>query len=86
VAAKVRFTIRSPQAVQVLGRTFNGFVDMRLLRCEGLPYDEQDLLAAHRTSGFIAKATSLAAALVADGADIEITAFDSQWHWEKIAR
>lgn len=86
VAAKVRFSIRSPQAVEVLGRTFNGFVDLRLLRCEGLPFDEQDLLAAHRASGFIAKATSLAAALVTDGADIEITKFDTQWHWEKIAR
>jgi hypothetical protein len=83
VAAKVRYSIRSPQAVDVLGRTFNGFVDLRLLRCEGLPFDEQDLLAAHRASGFIAKATSLAAALVADGADIEITAFDTQWHWDK---
>jgi hypothetical protein len=86
VAAQVRFTIRSPQAVEVLGRTFGGFVDLRLLRCEGLPFDEQDLLAAHRTSAFIAKATSLAAALVADGADIEITKFDTQWHWEKIAK
>lgn len=86
VAAKVRFTVRSPQAVRVLDRTLNGFLDLRLLRCEGLPYDEQDLLAAHRTSGFIAKATSLAAALVADGGDIEVTAFDSQWHWEKIAK
>jgi hypothetical protein len=85
VAAHVRFTIRSPQAVQVLGRTFNGFTDLRLLRCEGLPFDEQDLLAAHRTSAFIAKATSLAAGLVADGADIEIAKFDSQWHREKIA-
>jgi hypothetical protein len=83
VAAKVRFSIRSPQAVEVLGRTFNGFVDLRLLRCEGLPFDEQDLLVAHRCSGFIAKATSLAAALVAGGADIEITAFDTKWHWEK---
>lgn len=85
VAAKVRFTIRSPQPVDVLGRTFNGFVDLRLLRCDGLPFDEQEMLAAHRVSGFIAKATSLAAALVADGADIEITAFDSRWHWAKIA-
>jgi hypothetical protein len=86
VAARVRFSIRSPQAVEVLGRTFNGFADLRLLRCEGLPFGEQDLLAAHRTSGFIAKATSLAAALVAEGADIEITAFDTRWHWEKIAQ
>lgn len=85
VAARVRFTVRSPQPVEVLGRQFNGFMDLRLLRCEGLPFDEQDLLAAHRTSGFIAKATSLAAALVAGGADIEITSFDSQWHWDEIA-
>ncbi|HEX4833754.1 MAG TPA: hypothetical protein VH478_21975 [Trebonia sp.] len=86
VAAKVRFTIRSPQAVEVLGRKFTGFIDMRLLRCEGLPFDEEDLLAAHRTSGFIAKATGLAAGLVAGGAGIEVTAFDSQWHWGKIAQ
>jgi hypothetical protein len=85
VAARVRFSIRSPQAVDVLGRRFGGFVDLRLLRCEGLPFGEQDLLAAHRVSGFIARATSLAAALVADGADLEIATFDSRWHWEKIA-
>ncbi|AYY12636.1 hypothetical protein EF847_07840 [Actinobacteria bacterium YIM 96077] len=85
VAAKVRFSIRSPQAVQVLDRTFDGFADLRLLRCEGVPFDEQDLLAAHRTSGFIAKATTLAAGLVADGSDIEITKFDPQWYWETIA-
>jgi hypothetical protein len=85
VAALVRFSIRSPQAVDVLGRMFSGFVDLRLLRCDGHPFDEQDLLAAHRTSAFIAKATSLAAALVADGEDIEVTSFDSGWHWATIA-
>lgn len=84
VAAKVRFSIRSPQAVEVLGRTFNGFVDLRLLRCEGSPFDEQDMLAAHRASAFIATVTGAAAALAGDGADINITAFDSQWHWAKI--
>ncbi|MFE0454692.1 hypothetical protein ACFW2D_26170 [Streptomyces sp. NPDC058914] len=85
VAARVRFTVRSPQAVEVLGRRFNGFMDLRLLRCEGLPFDEQDLLAAHRVSAFVAKATSLAAALVAGGARIEVTSFDSRWHWDSIA-
>jgi hypothetical protein len=82
VAARVRFSIRSPQAVDILGRRFHGFVDLRLLRCEHPPFDEQDLLAAHRSSGFVATATSLAAALAADGADIEVTSFDSRWHWE----
>lgn len=85
VAARVRFSIRSPQAVDVLGRMFSGFVDLRLLRCEGLPFDEQDLLAAHRTSAFIAKATSLTAALVANSEDVEVTSFDSRWHWATIA-
>jgi hypothetical protein len=85
VAAKVRFSIRSPQAVEVLGRTFNGFVDLRLLRCEGSPFDEQDMLAAHRASAFIATVTGAAAAVAANGADIGITSFDSQWHWMKVA-
>jgi len=85
VAAKVRFSIRSPQAVEILGRTFNGFVDLRLLRCAGRPFDEQDLLAAHRASGFVAAMTGLAAELAADGAELEVTAFDPQWHWSTIA-
>lgn len=84
VTAKVRFSIRSPQAVEVLGRPFHGFVDLRLLRCEGPSFGEQDLLAAQRASGFIARATGIAATLVADGADIEIKTFDTRWHWEKI--
>jgi hypothetical protein len=86
VAAHVRFSIRSPQAVEVAGRTFQGFVDLRLLRCEGPAFDEQDLVAAHRVSAFIAVATGAAAALAAQGRDIEITSFDSAWHWASIAR
>ncbi len=85
VAAKVRFSIRSPQAVDVLGRRFGGFADLRLLRCDGRPFDEQDLLAAHRTSAFIAEATSLAATLAAQGEPVEITSFDAPWHWTRIA-
>jgi hypothetical protein len=84
VAAKVRFSIRSPRPVDILGRKFAGFVDLRLLRCEGHPFGEPDLLAAHETSAFIAGATSLAASLVAEGASIEVTSFDSRWHWETI--
>ncbi|MFD9795664.1 hypothetical protein ACFWXK_32465 [Streptomyces sp. NPDC059070] len=84
VAAKVRFSIRSPQSVEVMGQKFNGFMDLRLLRCEGAPFDESDLLAAHRTSGFIAGAMSAAAALVAGGEDIEVTAFDSEWHLKSV--
>ncbi len=84
VAARVRFSIRSPQAVEVDGRMFNGFVDLRLLRCEGTPFEEQDLLAAHRTSAFVAAATTAAATLAARGEDVEVTSFDSAWHWENI--
>jgi hypothetical protein len=85
VAARVRFSIRSPQAVDIAGRTFSGFVDLRLLRCAGRPFGEQDLLAAHRCSAFIAKVTELAGALAADGEQVEVTSFDSQWHWAAIA-
>lgn len=84
IAARVRFSIRSPQPVVVLGRAFAGFVDLRLLRCAGRPFDEQDLLAAHRASDFIAIATTQAATLAATGTDLEVAAFDSQWHWANI--
>jgi hypothetical protein len=80
VASKVRFAVRSPQGVDILGRRFHGFLDLRLLRCEGPPFDEQDLLAADRTSALIAKATSLAASLVAAGTDLKVTSFDAGWH------
>ncbi|HEX5120982.1 MAG TPA: hypothetical protein VFW65_37840 [Pseudonocardiaceae bacterium] len=85
VANHVRFTVRSPQPVTVLDRVFRGFVDVRLLRCDGSPFDEQDLLATHRLSAFIAGATTLAARLAAAGEDIRIAAFDSRWHWNTIA-
>lgn len=84
VAAKVRFSIRSPQDVEILGRPFGGFVDLRLLRCEGPPFGEDDLLAAQRASAFVARTTGAAAALAADGADVEITSFGSRWHWAEI--
>lgn len=81
---KVRFSIRSPQAVTVDGRRFNGFIDLRLLRCQGPPFTEQDLLAAHRVSAFLAAATGAAADLAAAGEPVEVTAFDSAWHWRTV--
>ncbi|AZM49787.1 hypothetical protein DMB38_31975 [Streptomyces sp. WAC 06738] len=85
VTNKVRFSIRSPQAVEVAGRRFNGFVDLRLLRCDGTPFDEQDLLAAHRVSGLVGRVTGLAAELAAAGEPVEVTAFDAGWHRAAIA-
>ncbi|MFF3646551.1 hypothetical protein [Streptomyces sp. NPDC002564] len=85
VSNKVRFSIRSPQAVEVAGRTFNGFVDLRLLRCAGTPFEEADLLAAHRVSRFVARATGLAAELALAGAPLKVTAFDAAWHWHTAA-
>jgi hypothetical protein len=85
VAARVRFSIRSPQPVAVLDRIFAGFVDLRLLRCAGEPFTEQDLIAAHQVSAFIASSTTAAAALVEGGQDITVTAFDPAWHWKTVA-
>jgi hypothetical protein len=84
VTARVRFTVRSPQAVAILGRTFKGFIDLRLLRCDGEPFVEADLLAAHRLSGLIAQATGHVAELATTGVPARVTAFDSRWHWTTI--
>ncbi|MFF7394292.1 hypothetical protein ACFZAE_38440 [Streptomyces scabiei] len=81
----VRFALRTPQTVEVDGHRFHGFMDLRLLRCAGEPFDEQDLLAAHRVSAFVARATTLVAAMAAAGRPVEVTAFDSPWHWSAIA-
>lgn len=83
VAARVRFSIRSPQAVDIAGRRFGGFIDLRLLRCESNPFTEQELLAAHRISAFIAAATGRAATLAINH-PVTITAFDPSWHWSTI--
>jgi hypothetical protein len=80
VTNHVRYTIRSPQPVDILGRTFAGFVDVRLLRCVGPPFTEQDLVTAHRCSRLVAVATESAAALVALGGRLEVTSFDHVWH------
>jgi hypothetical protein len=85
LAARVRFSIRSPQAVTILGRRFGGFVDVRLLRCDGEPFGEVDLQAAHRLSGFVAAATGAAADVVARGGEVTVTAFDTAWHMSAIA-
>jgi hypothetical protein len=84
VTARVRFAVRSPQPVDILGRTFKGFVDLRLLRCDGEPFVEADLLAAHRLSRLIARATGRVAELAVAGVPARITAFDSRWHWTTI--
>lgn len=84
LAAKVRFSIRSPQAVEVAGHRFGGFVDLRLLRCAGPPFTEQDLLAAQRVSAFVARVTTLATRLAEAGTALEVTAFDSDWHAKTI--
>lgn len=84
VTARVRFAVRSPQPVEILGRTYKGFVDLRLLRCDGEPFVEADLLAAHRLSRLIARATGRVAELAVAGVPARITAFDSRWHWTTI--
>ncbi|MBB5917423.1 hypothetical protein BJY24_006335 [Nocardia transvalensis] len=85
IAGHVRFSIRSPQPVRVLDRTFAGFVDLRLLRCSGPAFTEHDLLAAHSLSSLVATATEAAADLAAGGRPLEVTAFDTAWHWAAIA-
>jgi hypothetical protein len=84
VTARVRFTVRSPQPVEILGRTFKGFVDVRLLRCAGEPFAEADLLAVHRLSRLVARATGRVAELAVAGVPARVTAFDSRWHWTTI--
>lgn len=80
----VRFTIRSPQSVELCGRRFNGFIDLRIVRADGEPYTEQEMLAAHQVAAFIARMTQQAAVLAEQGEQADVTAFNSAWHWRSI--
>lgn len=77
---RVRFTIRSPQPVKVDGQQFNGLVDIRLVRCDGDSFEEQDMLDAHRISRLLAAATESVAERVVQGESVELRAFDHVWH------
>lgn len=82
VTNKIRFTIRCPQAVTVLGHRFSGQVDLRLLRCAGAPFVARDLRGAREVARFIAAAVDQVAARVVAGERLEITSFDHEWHRE----
>ncbi|WP_330242552.1 hypothetical protein [Streptomyces sp. NBC_00525] len=80
----VRFTIRSPHTVWVCDRPFDGFVDLRIVRADGEPYTEQEMLAAHQVAAFVARMTQQAVVLAEQGEQAAVTAFDSAWHWRTI--
>jgi hypothetical protein len=77
---QVRFTIRCPQPVRVAGMRFDALVDLRLVRCEGRPFDEQEVCDAERIARVIAAATEGVAELVANGERTDVRSFDHVWH------
>lgn len=83
---KIRFTIRCPQSVDLDGRRFDAFTDLRLVRCAGDPLGEQDLLDLYRISRLIAVGTECAAQRVAEGQAIEVHSFDHVWHRDWVER
>jgi len=80
----IRHTIRSPQPVEICGIKFNGFVDVRLLRCDGDKFLESEMLVTQYVANLLAYSTELfASAFQVDERSPhsgEISAFDAKWH------
>lgn len=75
--AHVRYAIRSSAPLRVGGRTYNGMVDIRLMRAVGHPYTDADLLVADRYTEIIRCIAQAVLALKGEGLRAPvITGFD----------
>ncbi|MFJ3937636.1 hypothetical protein ACIPYR_08420 [Streptomyces parvus] len=80
VTNNIRYSARSPERVMVAGHPFQSLTDLRILRCEGAPFERSDLVAVVRVARFLAQAADLVAESAQDGKPVTVTAFDHQWH------
>ncbi|MBP2050674.1 hypothetical protein J2Z21_003613 [Streptomyces griseochromogenes] len=80
VANNIRYSARSPERVMVAGHPFQSLTDLRILRCEGPPFERSDLVAVTRVARFLAQAADLVAESAQHGKPITVTAFDHHWH------
>jgi hypothetical protein len=84
VANNIRYSARSPEQVMVAGFAFKSLTDLRIMRCEGKPFDQTELLAVTQVAGFLAGVSQLVAEAARDGRPVEVTAFDHHWHRKTI--
>lgn len=84
-ANHVRFTIRSPHAVTVSGLEFRGFTDVRLLRYDGAPFTEEDLIVTDRVAALLAGTNQVLATMAQNAVLPRVEAFDHTWHRQWVA-
>ncbi|MEV5599011.1 hypothetical protein [Streptomyces sp. NPDC052496] len=84
VTNDIRFSARSPEKVLVAGFPFVSLTDLRVLRCQGKPFGQADLLAVTRIARFLAQVSELVAEAAEAGLPTEVTAFDHHWHRKSI--
>lgn len=83
---RIRFSVRSPMAVEVAGRQFNALADVRLVRQDGPSFDEGALTASVALSRLVARVLEeLAAEVVRRQMDFRIQAFTPAWYAERAA-
>lgn len=80
VANNIRFSARSPETVVVAGFPFKSLTDIRVLRCEGPAFTEQELLPVTSMARFLAQLSESVAELALAGRRIEVSSFDHRWY------
>ena len=87
VTNHIRYSARSPETVVVAGFPFKSLTDIRVLRCTGPAFTEEELLPVTRMARFVAQTAELVADTATHaGQRIEVTSFDDRWHHRRITR
>lgn len=83
VLARVRYSIRAPAPIVHGGRKFYGMTDLRLMRMSGAPYTVEEMIRARTYAAYLRAALQAAAARVAAGEGLVISAFRAEWFAER---
>lgn len=79
--ASVRYTIRSPASLMLNGKKYYGLIDIRLMRSEGIPYSDSELMRAKEYTGYVRSLhQALADACQANNKAYIISQYDKAWY------
>lgn len=81
VLARVRYSIRSPASLMISGRKFPGVIDIRLMKSEGSPFTDSELMRVREYTAYIRAIHQALADLSAEREHhYRIALYDKRWY------
>ncbi|UUY08387.1 hypothetical protein LRS11_21780 [Pseudomonas sp. J452] len=79
--ARVRYSIRSPAGLMVNGRKQYGVVDLRLMRMDGAPYNDKELMRAREYTAYLRSIyQSMMDIALAKNCALAVQSFSKDWY------